>query len=205
MKGIENYSSEWPKKYQLEAEKIRAILGDEINDIQHIGSTSIPGVISKPLIDIGVLVDSIDDIDSFVEKLESLGYSYKPDMSSVERIFLRKGNPVEYHLSIACPKHTFWNRQMSFRDYLRNHPELIEEYNQLKSKNIETTPDEDFSDLSRSKIYNQGKGEFVEKVLKLVDIQRATLIASTGASTRLAGSELSNEEVEQISKSSGQK
>lgn len=204
MKGIENYSSEWPKKYELESEKIKAVLGDAVKDIQHIGSTSIPGVISKPLIDIGVLVDLIDDIDSFVKKLEPLGYSYKPDMSSVERIFLRKGDPVEYHLSIACPKHTFWNRQMSFRNYLRKHPELIEEYNQLKSKNIETTPDEDFSDLSRSKVYNQGKGEFVEKVLKLAEIQRATVVVSTGAFTRLAGSTLSDEEVEQINKSSGQ-
>lgn len=170
MKGIENYSSEWPKKYELEAEKIRAVLGDDAEDIQHIGSTSIPSVIAKPLIDIGVLVDSIDDIDSFVKKLEPLGYLYKSDMSSVERIFLRKGDPVEYHLSIACPKHTFWKRQINFRDYLRNHPELVEEYNQLKLKNVEITPEEDFSDLSRSKVYNQGKGEFVAKVLKLAEI-----------------------------------
>jgi GrpB-like predicted nucleotidyltransferase (UPF0157 family) len=205
MRGIEQYSTDWPKKYELEAEKIKAVLGDDVKDIQHIGSTSIPGVISKPLIDIGILVYSIDDIDSFVKKLEPLGYSYKPDMSSVERIFLRKGVPVEYHLSIACPKHTFWNRQMSFRDYLRKHSELVEEYNQLKLKNIEMTPGEDLSDLSKSKIYNQGKGEFVDKVLKLAEIQHATLIASAGASARLAGSELSDEEVEQISESSERK
>jgi len=170
MKGIEQYSSQWPKKYEVEAEKIKAILGDEVKDIQHIGSTSIVGVTSKPVIDIGVLVDSIDDIDSFVKKLESLGYSYKPDMSSVERIFLRKGDPAEYHLSIACLKHTFWKRQINFRDYLRRHPDLIEEYNQLKLKNIEVTPDEDLSDLSRSKVYNEGKSEFVERVLKLADV-----------------------------------
>ena len=85
---------------------------------------------------------------------------------------------------------------MSFRDYLRKHPELIEEYNQLKSKNIEITPDEDFSDLSRSKVYNQGKSEFVEKILKLAEIQHTTLMASTGASTRLAGSNLSDTQVE---------
>lgn len=205
MKGIENYSSEWPKKYELEAEKIRAILGDDVKDIQHIGSTSIPGIIAKPLIDIGVLVDSIDNIDSFVKNLEPLGYSYKPEMSSVERIFLRKGDPVEYHLSIACPKYTFWNRQMNFRDYLRNHPELVEEYNQLKLKNIETTPNEDFSDLSRSKVYNQGKREFVEKILKLTETQHNTFMASAGAPTRLAGSKLSDDEMDQISKSSGQK
>lgn len=64
----------------------------------------------KSLIDISVLVDSIEDISFFVEKLKSLNYTYKPDMSSPECIFLRKGNPVEFHLSIACPKHTFWER-----------------------------------------------------------------------------------------------
>lgn len=204
MRGIEQYSTEWPTKYELEAEKVKAVLGDDIKDIQHIGSTSIPGVISKPLIDIAVLVDSIDDIDSFVKRFEPLGYSYELDMSSAERIFLRKGDPVEYHLSIACPKHTFWNRQISFRDYLRKHPGLVEEYNQLKSKNIEMTPEEDFSDLSKSKAYNQGKGEFVEKVLKLAEIRDAILIASTGASTRLADSKLSDKEVDAINKSSGQ-
>ncbi len=167
--GIEKYSQQWPEKYKIESERIKTALGDVLKDIQHIGSTSIPGVIAKPLIDIGVLVDSIDDIESFVKKLEPLGYSYKPDMSSAERIFLRKGDPVEYHLSIVCPKHTFWKRQINFRDYLRKYLELIEEYNQLKLKNIEITPVEDFSDLSKSEVYNQGKGEFVEKILKLVE------------------------------------
>ncbi|MDP3980887.1 MAG: GrpB family protein [Chlamydiota bacterium] len=175
MKGIENYSSEWPKKYEVEAEKIKAVLGDHVKDIQHIGSTSIPNMIAKPLIDIGVLVDSIDDIDFLLKTVEPLGYTYKPDMSSVERIFLRKGDPVEYHLSIACPRHMFWKRQILFRNYLRNHPEYVEEYNALKLKNIATTPDEDFSDLSRSKIYNQGKGDFTEKILKLAEAENATI------------------------------
>lgn len=174
MKGIEHYSLEWPKKYEAESEKIKTALGDEIKDIQHIGSTSIPGMIAKPLIDIGVLVDSIDDIDSLVKKLEPLDYSYKPEMSSPERIFLRKGDPTEYHVSIACPKHTFWRRQITFRDYLKNHPEYVEEYNALKLKNIETTPEEDFSDLSMSKDYNQGKDEFVGKILKLAGLDNLT-------------------------------
>ena len=69
MKGIEDYSPKWPQKYELESEKIRVILNDEIKDIQHIGSTSIPGMMAKPLIDIGVLVDSIDDINLFIKNL----------------------------------------------------------------------------------------------------------------------------------------
>lgn len=193
MKGIEDYSPKWPQKYELESEKIRAILNDEIKDIQHIGSTSIPGMMAKPLIDIGVLVDSIDDINLFIKKLEPLGYAYKPDMSSTERIFFRKGNPIEYHLSIACPKHTFWKRQMNFKNYLKSHPEFVKEYNQLKSKNVLITPEEDFSDLSKSKIYNQGKGEFVEKVLKLAELQEITVTMSTDTTNHLVDRKPSNE------------
>lgn len=163
---LQQWTPEWTEKFKLESEKIKSVLSDS-KDIQHIGSTSIPGMMSKPLIDIAVLVDSIENVSFFVEKLESLNYSYKPDMSSPERIFLRKGDPVEYHLSIACPQHTFWERQILFRDYLIKNPEFVEEYNALKLKNIEITPEEDFSDLSRSKAYNQGKSDFVAKVLKL--------------------------------------
>ncbi len=171
MIGIEKYSSEWPKKYELESKKIKATLEYGIKDIQHSGSTSIPGMFAKPLIDIGILVDSIENIDIFVQKLKPLGYVYRPDMSSVERIFLRKGDPVEYHLSISSSKYTFWKRQIVFRDYLRKHPAYVEEYNTLKLKNLEGTPDGDFLDLSQSKTYNQGKGDFVDKILKLAEIE----------------------------------
>lgn len=166
------YQNSWIEKFELESKKIREVLGDSVKDIQHIGSTSIPGMMAKPIIDIGILVDSIEDISFFVEKLNSIGYLYFSTMSSVERIFLRKGSPVEYHLSIACPKHSFWKRNIVFRDYLRSHPELIEEYVQLKLKNISIVPEIDFRDLSKSQIYNNGKGEFVQKVLDLAKKER---------------------------------
>lgn len=146
----------------------KIILGEKAEDIQHIGSTSIPGMVAKPIIDIAVLADSIDNVDFFTSRLEKLGYLNKnPEASSVERIFLRKGNPVEYHLSITSPKYTFWNRQIIFRDYLKKHPEYVNEYNSLKLKNIKLTPKEDLADLSFSETYNQGKTELVAKILKL--------------------------------------
>jgi len=166
------YQSSWIEKFQLEEKKIREVLNDLIKDIQHIGSTSISGMTAKPIIDIGVLVDSIEDVSFFVEKLSAIGYLYAPTMSSAERIFLRKGNPIEYHLSIACPKHGFWDRNIMFRDYLRDHHELIEEYIQLKINNISITPEIDYRDLSKSQVYNNGKGEFVQKVLDLAKKER---------------------------------
>lgn len=167
MEKFVKYDPIWPHKFKLEAEKISEVLDNQIKNIQHIGSTSIPGLSAKPIIDMGVLVDSILDINFFVTKLSSIGYEYKPDMSSVERIFFRKGHPVQYHLSIACPQHLFWNRNIIFRDYLRTHTDLAQEYEELKMKNLQETPESDFSDLSRSKTYNQGKGDFVSKILYL--------------------------------------
>lgn len=171
MNNFTPYNNEWPKKFETEASKIKEILNNDILDIQHIGSTAIPNMSAKPIIDISVLVNSIDNIDYFVPKLSTLGYNYQPDMSSVERIFFRKGDPVEYHLSIACPKHTFWNRNITFRDYLRTHPEMAEEYENLKKQNLTNVIEDDLDDLSRSKIYNKGKGDFVQKILNLALIK----------------------------------
>jgi GrpB-like predicted nucleotidyltransferase (UPF0157 family) len=164
---LEEYSRDWIEKYNKESELIKKTLGFEITDIQHIGSTSIPELSAKPIIDIAVLVSSIENISHFTEPLEKIGYKYKPDMSSVERIFLRKGEPVEYHLSIACPLHTFWERQILFRDYLISHPKYIKEYGSLKKETIKKLPEIELKDLSRSKEYSIKKGPFIEKILKL--------------------------------------
>lgn len=167
MVGLETYSLTWPDRYLVEAENIRVALGGHVRDVQHIGSTAIPGSIAKPIIDIAVLVDSIEDVNFFVEKLKHLKYSYRPEMSSVERIFLRKGNPTGYHLSISCPKYDFWKRQIAFRDYLIKNPKLVEEYNALKLKNIKDVSEDELVDLSISPNYNKGKGDFVGRVLML--------------------------------------
>jgi GrpB-like predicted nucleotidyltransferase (UPF0157 family) len=169
---LEKYSKDWVVKYNKEAELIKKLLGSEIIDIQHIGSTAIPGLSAKPIIDIAVYVSSIKNISHFTELLEKMDYNYKPDMSSVERIFLRKGDPVEYHLSIACPLHTFWERQILFRDYLISHPEYVKEYGDLKKETIKNLQEEDFKDLSRSKGYSAKKGPFVEKILKLAEEEK---------------------------------
>ena len=171
-KYLQKYSNDWEKEFFLESEKIKTLLCSKIKDIQHIGSTSIPGMMAKPIIDMSVLVNSINDISFFVEKLKFLDYIYQPEMSSVERIFFRKGDPTKYHLSITCSKHSFWSRQILFRNYLRKYPKFVEEYNTLKLNNIKITPKEDFDDLSRSKIYNQGKGDFVAKILKLAEKEK---------------------------------
>jgi GrpB-like predicted nucleotidyltransferase (UPF0157 family) len=164
---IMSYSENWPKQFQKEADLIRSCLGNQVISIEHIGSTSIPNLSAKPIIDIAILTNSIQDVIAFVPLLERIGYRYKPDMSSVERIFLRKGYPAEYHVSITESKYSYWTRQMLFRDYLRTHSEAVKEYAEIKARLAGEVPEEELKDLSRSKGYNSGKTPFVEKILGL--------------------------------------
>jgi GrpB-like predicted nucleotidyltransferase (UPF0157 family) len=152
------YDPNWPKEYQAEAQILKSLLQDEITDIEHIGSTSIPRLLGKPIIDIGVIIPSYREHTDFTDRLSKLGYRY--DSSSTERHFYRKGFPSTHHLSIAfADRGGFWPRQILFRDYLRTHPEARDEYANLKQTNIQRDP-------SGKGSYISDKTEFVENILK---------------------------------------
>ncbi len=161
---IEEYNPEWKEKFEEEAERIKALLGDKIISIEHIGSTSVPGAISKPIIDMAILISTHKDADSVAESLSELDYPFDLEehnkTKSHERHLLRKGNPTEYHLSIAyADKASFLERQLLFRDYLRQHPESIEEYNELKRRLIKEDP-------TGKNGYIGSKTDFVMSILK---------------------------------------
>lgn len=155
------YQSSWKEKFQVEKTKIQNVFGDLAISIEHIGSTSIDGLSSKPIIDIAVLIDKMESADKFIKPLDHLGYWYDKLNSSGERHFFRKGKPTEFHLSIAyTDKGNFWERQILFRDYLRNHAEARNEYARLKADLLEKDP------TGRGE-YIKGKTEFVDKILVL--------------------------------------
>ncbi len=145
------HSDEWKLLYENEAESIKKVFGSFLVDLQHIGSTSIPDLLAKPIIDIAVQIEKRADADMFIEPLKAVGYDYKPDLSSVERHFFQKGNPIEFHLSISyLDQGGYWNRQILFRDYLIRHAEARREYEQIKSAMAD-------------------KSEFVQKILSLAE------------------------------------
>lgn len=149
----------WKEKFKIEKEKIKGVFGDAILEIEHIGSTSIPGLSAKPIIDTAVMVENFQDVDIFTKSLARIGYRFHS--SSTERYFYTKGDPIEYHLSIACVEQGgFWARQILFRDYLRNHSEVRDEYARLKSDLLKKDP-------TGKNGYFEGKSEFVYKVLGL--------------------------------------
>ena len=151
----------WKEKFLLEKEILQKIFGEEAISIEHIGSTSVEGLSAKPIIDIAVLIGKRKDSDKFIEPLSRLGYWYDQPNSSGERHLFRKGQPTEFHLSIAyTDKGDFWERQIIFRDYLRNNPKTRNEYARLKENLLKNDP-------TGGNGYVGGKSEFIQNVLRL--------------------------------------
>lgn len=139
------YNPDWVDLYEAGAAKLKEIFKDDLLGIEHIGSTSVPGLPAKPIIDIMVLVESQEKADRFIPDLQQLGYLFDAALHSQtqfpERHLFRKGNPTEFHLSIAyANKGSFWKRQLALRDYLRTHPEERDRYAELKQKLIKENP-----------------------------------------------------------------
>jgi len=156
------YSQEWKFIYKQEAKKIKNIIGDFVIDIQHIGSTAIPNIVAKPIIDIVVMISSLDKAKDLIKLLTDIGYKYDEPASSSERYLLRKGDPIQYHLSLTALNVTFWHRQILFRNYLIDHPLIAKEYEKLKLKIIKKYP-------TGGKEYISEKSSFIQKVLELAE------------------------------------
>ena len=156
------YQPDWPQKFEFEKGKILSVFEESALEIEHIGSTSIPGLSSKSIIDMAVLIENHNDADSFTEPLAKIGYIPHPTYpKSAERHFYIKGNPIEYHLSIAySDQGGFLPRQILFRDYLRSHPEALDEYGKLKIELLKKYP-------TGKDGYIEGKSDFINNVLKL--------------------------------------
>jgi len=157
------YDENWPKIFQAEKELISSKLGGNFLDIQHIGSTAIPAMSAKPIIDMAILIPSLDDAKKYLIPLGEIGYQFFKDRSSVERLFFVKGEPPKFHLSLAQPeKFSYWKRQILFRDYLIEHHDQALEYEASKKCLIEKYPD-------IGQEYSDGKNEFVQKILMLAE------------------------------------
>ncbi len=131
---LEEYSQEWLQWYQKEEGKIQRATGDWIKEIAHIGSTSIPNLKSKPIIDIMAKIEGLEDLDNITEPLKNVGYEYihKPELAG--RVFFLKREHPRTHLHICDTKSNEWQEKLLFRDYLLKHPERRKEYEQLKMK-----------------------------------------------------------------------
>lgn len=130
---LTEYTENWVQMFEDEAQLLRGIFGDEIIKFDHFGSTSVPGLKAKPVIDMMCLVKDILKIDTFNERMLSLGYDVAGEWGIRGRRLFRKGGENRtHHIHVYQFDHHQIERHLVFRDYLRKHPEEAERYGHLK-------------------------------------------------------------------------
>ena len=129
---IVGYDPSWPGMYESEKDLILRVIGQRVEAIEHVGSTSVPGLGAKAIIDIMAAVPRLDHAPALVEPLASIGYEYLPEYEKFvpERRYFRKGSPEpdSHHLHIVERSTAFWKDHVLFRDFLRAHPAWARRY-----------------------------------------------------------------------------
>jgi GrpB-like predicted nucleotidyltransferase (UPF0157 family) len=153
------YSQKWEQVFSQEKLQLEAVIGEHVLEIQHIGSTSIPGMIAKPIIDIAIAIHAFKEAFKCVEPLENLEYEYKGEFGIPNRHFFVKGNPRVYHLHMLEIASQEWKNHIYFRDFLIHHPDEAKQYAELKKKLAQQfSTDRD--------AYTEGKASFIEQILR---------------------------------------
>ncbi|MCA6109500.1 GrpB family protein [Bradyrhizobium cenepequi] len=158
---VSDYDPGWPTLFEQESAIVKSALGSFALAIEHIGSTAVPGLPSKPIIDLLVGVRSLEEAkERCVGPIEELGYIYIPEYASwlPSELFFRKGppGPWTHHVHLMEPSHPRWEALLVFRDYLRAHPEAARAYADIKRALAASSKD-------NIEAYRTGKNVFVEE------------------------------------------
>lgn len=134
---VNDYDPMWPIMFAEEESRITAALGRIVMMVEHVGSTAVPGMAAKPIIDLLVTVHDIGEARrSVVAPLEALGYTYFPEYEAwlPDEMFFRKGvpGPWTHHLHLAEPGSPRRDEFILIRDFLRGRPEFARAYGDLK-------------------------------------------------------------------------
>jgi GrpB-like predicted nucleotidyltransferase (UPF0157 family) len=134
---IVDYDPGWPVLYEKERKQILEIIGDRILGIEHIGSTAVPGLGAKPIIDIMAGVRDRVNADECLLPLRKIGYTdvtVEPENPEWFYCLGKAPHSTGYHLHLMKYQSDHWKRHLAFRDYLRSHPEVAKKYFRLKKR-----------------------------------------------------------------------
>lgn len=139
------YDPAWKDAFEEIKGEIEAALGDLILGVEHVGSTSVEGLSAKPCIDVDVVIQDYSVFSDVVRKLEAIGYSHEGDLGIRDREAFRysdKPHLLKHHLYV-CPRDSReLHRHISFRDFLRSHPEAAEQYGRVKERGAQLFPED---------------------------------------------------------------
>ena len=156
------YDEKWKLCFEEIAEEVSAALGELVLSIEHVGSTSVPGLAAKPIIDIDVVIEDESKLDAVIKALAKIGYIHEGNCGIPGReafCYEGKTHLMEHHLYV-CPKNSSeLRRHLSFRDYLRSHPAAVLEYSRVKEEAVRLFP----HDIGG---YINHKGTLIEKIYR---------------------------------------
>ena len=160
------HNPQWKKLFKVEEKRLKEgfrdwILGYDV-EIKHIGSTAIPGINAKPIIDILIGVKSKDkeDIHWTQGSLEKLGYTLIPQACEEDKLFFALGNDARrtHHVHVTVYDNHYWKNDLMFRDYLRSHHDVAKKYDKLKKELSKRYSNDRTS-------YTKNKEPFIQSVL----------------------------------------
>ncbi|MFL5639193.1 MAG: GrpB family protein [Gemmatimonadaceae bacterium] len=155
------YDQRWAQLYATEAIRLTESLllrGLQLR-LEHTGSTAVPGLAAKPIIDILAGRETETSRQFFIDAIQEAGYVYRGEQGIVGRDFFRKGEPRSYHIHLVSIGSEFWNEHRLFRDYLRAHRDAANEYQKLKTELVRRFPND-------REAYTDAKTEFVREILR---------------------------------------
>lgn len=138
------YDPEWKNDFEEIKQELVNAIGDLIVGIEHVGSTSVEGLSAKPIIDIDVVISDYSVFDSIVSRLSTIGYTHEGDLGIKDReVFKYTDKPhLRKHHLYVCPQNSKeLLRHTTFRDFLRNNPEAVKKYSQVKENGAKLFPD----------------------------------------------------------------
>ena len=159
---VVEHNREWRDLFQVESKSVAQALGQSIVAIHHIGSTSIPNIHAKPIIDLLIEVKDINKVDCRNLAMEKIGYEALGEFGMVNRRYFRKDNSLgirTYHVHIFEANSAEIERHLAFRDYMIAHPAEAQQYSNLKRKLAQQYPHDIES-------YMDGKDEFIKNIDK---------------------------------------
>ena len=161
---IVEYDPSWPMIFEKEKIRLFDACGDKILEIEHIGSTSVPGLGAKNIIDILIAVEKLEIADTYlIDVIQTLGYEYNKngeDSFPERRLFCTIPGKMDCycHIHLVEKSTGFWEKHQLFRDYLRDFEDVRDAYFRLKK-------DLEFKFKNQRERYTESKTEFIDKVM----------------------------------------
>ncbi|MBR2993093.1 MAG: GrpB family protein [Clostridiales bacterium] len=158
------YDEAWKKDFEEIKAELMAVLGGLVLSVEHVGSTSVPGLAAKPIIDIDVVIEDTDCFEKVKTALETIGYQHEGDLGIPGREAFKydgKEHLRKHHLYVCAKDSDELKRHLSFRDYLRTHPDAVKEYGRIKEEGARLYPNDIDS-------YIEYKAPFIETIYEKI-------------------------------------